>query len=250
MCLLALIFQASDEAAVVVGANREEFYARGGEAPRLRPGRLPWAGGADPRAGGTWLGVNAAGLLVAVTNRRKSRPPQRPNSRGLLVRELLETQPTASEAARYAAEALASGQFDGCNIVCVDARDALVVHAGDTLDVRALPPGVHVLCNRDVNDPTDRRVVHVRQRLLAEASPSALDALRRACSDCGPEGAPVCFRGPERGTVSSSLFVLPRSPGAGKYLHAQGPPDRAPYNDCSHLLRELVAWEDVPGQGA
>jgi uncharacterized protein with NRDE domain len=244
MCLLALVFRVADDAPVVVGANREEFYARGGDPPRLHSGPLFWAGGVDPRAGGTWLGVNASGLLVAVTNRRKTRPPQRPRSRGLLVRELLETYRSAAEAVRAAEATLALDEHDGCNIVCVDARDAVVIHAGDSLETIALPAGVHVLANRDVNGPDDHRVTHVRHRLQEEVGPDTsrcLDALRRACADCGPEGAPVCFRGPERGTVSSSLLALRPALGDGQYLHAQGPPDRVPYADCSHLLRELVA---------
>src|SRR5262249_29429950 len=187
-----------------------------------------------------WLGVNASGLLVAVTNRRKSRPPQRPRSRGLLVRELLETYRSAVEAVRAAEAALAQGERDGCNLVCVDARDALVIHAGDSLGTIALSAGVHVLANRDMDGPDDRRVVHVRQRLQAEVGPDAqqcLNALRRACADGGPEGAPICFRGAERGTVSSSLLVLRPELGDGQYLHAQGPPDQVPYADYSILLR-------------
>src|SRR5438105_825565 len=66
MCLLALLFRVVPDAPVVIGANREEFFARGGEPPQFLdvPGRA--IGGRDPAAGGTWLGVNYRGLLVAV----------------------------------------------------------------------------------------------------------------------------------------------------------------------------------------
>src|SRR3954447_20357315 len=89
MCLLALFYRAVGDAPVVVGANREEFYARGGLPPRLLGGRPAVLAGLDPAAGGTWLGVNEHGLLVALTNRPKSAVPPRPRSRGLLVRDLL-----------------------------------------------------------------------------------------------------------------------------------------------------------------
>src|SRR5918912_1275394 len=75
MCLLALLYRVASDAPVVVGANREEFYARGGDPPQVLGGAA--VAGVDPLAGGTWLGVNAHGLLVAVTNRRKSSVPQR-----------------------------------------------------------------------------------------------------------------------------------------------------------------------------
>src|SRR5438094_573074 len=105
MCLLALFYRVAEDAPVVVGANREEFYARGGEPPSLHAGPLPFVAGVDPVAGGTWLGVNARGVLVAVTNRRRSETPPNPRSRGLLVRQLLAL-PTAKEAADVAAREL------------------------------------------------------------------------------------------------------------------------------------------------
>src|SRR5262245_37855741 len=165
MCLLAILYRVAGDAPVVVGANREEFYARGGESPRRLDG-VAAVGGVDPQHGGTWLGVNRHGVLVAVTNRRKSSPPPQPRSRGLLVRELLRL-PSAAAAADEAIRALDSGSYAGCNLLCADVRDAVVLHAGDWLRVRPLPPGVHVLSNTDVNDPADRRVVYAATWLSA-----------------------------------------------------------------------------------
>jgi hypothetical protein len=246
MCLLALGYRVVEDAPVVVGANREEFYRRGGEPPRLidtsAGGQTARAvAGIDPTAGGTWLGVNAHGVLVAVTNRRQSRPPERPRSRGLLARDLLAF-PTAHAAAEFAVRELESGRYAGCNFVCADAASATVIHAGDWLRVRPLPPGFHVLTNRDVNDGGDARVAHVLGWLCSRRYLSAeqcLDALRQVCAHHAPDNPPVCFRLADRGTVSSSLIAL-RSPLAqSTWWHAQGPPDRTPYADCSHLLREL-----------
>jgi uncharacterized protein with NRDE domain len=89
MCLLALLFRVVEDAPLVVGANREEFYARGGEPPRILDGPVRAVAGVDPTAGGSWFGVNEHGVLVALTNRIKSNPPAQPRSRGLLVRDLL-----------------------------------------------------------------------------------------------------------------------------------------------------------------
>jgi uncharacterized protein with NRDE domain len=69
MCLVAFFFRMVDDAAVVVGANREEFFARGGEPPQWLDETGSIVGGRDPVADGTWLGVNGRGVLVAVTNR-------------------------------------------------------------------------------------------------------------------------------------------------------------------------------------
>ena len=89
MCLLALFFRVVPDAAVVVGANREENYARAGTPPRVLDGPTRAVAGLDPVAGGTWLGVNGNGLLAAVTNRPRLPVPEQPRSRGLLVRDLL-----------------------------------------------------------------------------------------------------------------------------------------------------------------
>src|SRR5262245_49431399 len=157
MCLLALFFRVADDAPLVVGANREEAYARGGLPPQLLDGPTRAVAGLDPVAGGTWLGVNEHGVLVAVTNRRKTRLPQQPRSRGLLARELLGC-PTAAAAVERATRELESDRYAGCNFLCADFDRAVVLHGGDWLRVRPLPPGLHVMGNDDVNDGSVQRI--------------------------------------------------------------------------------------------
>jgi uncharacterized protein with NRDE domain len=249
MCLLALFFRVVEDAAVVAGANREEFYRRGGEPPRLLDGPLRAVAGVDPVAGGTWFGVNEKGVLVAVTNRAKSDVPPAPKSRGLLVRELLGC-PTAEAVVNHAVRALEREPYAGANFLCADAGRAVVLHAGDWLRVRPLPPGVHVLANRDVNDPDDPRVSYALdwlERWRYATADDAVRELRRLCARHEPDHAPVCFREAERGTVSSSLVVLRGSLADGTYLHAQGPPDTTPYADYSPLLHDMAR---DPGRGS
>lgn len=238
MCLLALFFRVVDDAPLVVGANREEAYARGGELPQLLGGPAQAVGGRDPAAGGTWLGVNCHGLLVAVTNRRGSRQADQPRSRGLLVRDLLDC-PSAAAAADRASRELDSGRYNSCNLVCADAERLIVIMAGDLLRVAMLPPGIHVLANRDVNDAADERLIYARwwlhQRPYRDAD-ACLAALLELCSQGSNGHPPICLRGEQGGTVSSSLLALRLPPAPSTYLHTQGSPDRTPYVDFSHLL--------------
>ncbi len=242
MCLIALFFRTVDDAPLVVGANREEFYARGGEPPRLLDGPVRAIAGLDPTAGGTWLGLNQRGVLVAVTNRAKSRPPDRPRSRGLLARDLLACE-SATAAIEKATRALDTDDYAGCNLVCADAETAAVIHAGDWLRVRLLPPGVHVVANRDVNDASDSRVLFALDwlgRRKYGCVQQAVTALEELCATGEGEGPAMCFRATNRGTVSSSIVAARAPLASGVYLHAQGPPDVTPYEDYSYLLRELI----------
>src|SRR5688500_191198 len=140
MCLVALFFRVVEDAPVVVGANREEFYARPGEPPQVIDGPTRILAGRDPHAGGTWLGVNEHGVLVAVTNRRKSSVPHPVRSRGLLTLEAL-AMPTAAAAVEFATKELDKGSYNGCNLVVADSERAVGLQAGDWLRVRPLPPG-------------------------------------------------------------------------------------------------------------
>jgi uncharacterized protein with NRDE domain len=242
MCLLALLFRVAADAAVVVGANREEAYARPGEPPQLFKGSVRFVAGRDPFAGGTWLGVNQHGVLAAVTNRPKSHLPAQPRSRGLLVRDLLGC-PSTRAAAELAVRELSQERYAGCNVLCADAASACVLHAGDWLRVRPLPPGIHVLTAHDVNDANDRRLAHAL-RWLKERGPetasACVAALRELCAQRGDADPPMCLRGERGGTISSSVIALRASLARSVYLHAQGPPDQTPYLDYSHLLHALA----------
>lgn len=244
MCLLALLYRFSEDAPVIVGANREEFFDRGETPPRLFDSPHPFVAGTDPRAGGTWLGVNQHGLLVAVTNRRKA-PVSNPRSRGLLVRDLLAL-PNALQAVQVATAELETGSYNGCNIICVDSDRAVVLHGGDWLRVRYLPPGIHVITNGEVNDGSDPRIAHVSSWLKEEPGRSChayMARLKEVCSHSAPDHPPICFRTEERGTVSSTIIALKGaervSLRSSHYLHAMGPPDRTEYLDYSELLRHL-----------
>jgi uncharacterized protein with NRDE domain len=243
MCLLTLFYRAVEDAAVVVGANREEAYARGGEPPQILEGICRSVAGIDPVAGGTWLGVNEHGVLVAVTNRRKSQPPVQPRSRGLLARELLDCR-SAAAAAERAAQELGADRYAGCNFLCADPDSAIIIQAGDWLRIRPLPPGLHVLANHDVNDASDRRVSHALGWLSQHgyaAADEIVAALQALCAQTGNGSPPICLHGERGGTVSSSIVVWRGRGRRNRYLHAQGPPDRVPYVDCSALLRELTS---------
>src|SRR6202011_2283892 len=170
-------------------------------------------------------------------NRPKSETPKQPRSRGLLALDLLGCS-SARAAGDLAGRELGRNRYAGWNVLCADRNNAYVLHAGAWLRSRPLPPGLHVLTSHDVNADDDRRLGHAHwwlsQRTYAHAS-QCVAALQALCAQTGNGDPPMCLRGEQGGTVSSTVVAL-RQPLAGStYLHAQGPPDRVPYQDYSRL---------------
>lgn len=246
MCLLAILYRVADDAPLIVAANREEAYTRQGTPLQLVRDPIPFLAGLDPLANGTWLGVNAHGLLVGITHLPRLTPSPKPRSRGLLVRDLLQctTAQQASEAA--VAELSKPDLYEGCNLLIGDGQGLYVVQAGEWLQVHTLPPGAHVLTSRAQVNDSSRPRIHFAQSWLAEQQESVntsegwLRRLPKLCSFTGDQSTPaICIHGPEHGTLCSSLIAL-RSPLKNSLLwHAQGPPDKNPYQDCSHLFADL-----------
>ena len=73
MCTLAILYKVARNTPVLLAANRERRTSpRPTQYPKIQPGTPRIVCGIDRQAGGTWLGVNQFGLVVAVTNRPKS----------------------------------------------------------------------------------------------------------------------------------------------------------------------------------
>ena len=115
----------------------------------------------DQLAGGSWLGMNDAGVVAAINNRAGSLGPEHnKRSRGELVLEALDhdTATDAAEALMY----LNPTAFRAFNLFIADARDGFWLrHIGpaDTngIEVFTIPEGVSMLTAFDLNDSRCRR---------------------------------------------------------------------------------------------
>lgn len=247
MCVLAILYKSASDAPILVAANREEYFDRQSQPPRIQSGRPRTICGIDRKAGGTWLGVNQFGLMAAVVNRPKSAPPAEARSRGLLCRELLGLR-TAKEAAELAAEELASGKYAGANYLCADGKSAAVIHGGDQVEVTPLEPGLHILTGHALNDHNDSRQQLVRRLLTLHTLDSAVTFLAVASKTFSrkmetPGTRGVIVRENGYGTVSSTLLSLPKRSQNAVYQYAAGPPCDVAYDDLSALLRQVLSAE-------
>jgi uncharacterized protein with NRDE domain len=245
MCTVVLLHRPDHDWPVILGANRDEMLARPWKPPaRHWPDRPNTIAGLDELAGGSWLGLNDAGVAAAVMNRVGSLGPAPDRrSRGELVLEALD-----HDAARDAAEALAEldpGAYRSFNLVIADCYEAFWLrnlggNGPGKIDVLKLPPGLSMLTAHDLNDPRSTRIKNylpqfqsarvpdpeandwaVWVRLLADRGGNGdIEASMNIVTDAG------------FGTVCSALIALPsdaRPELKPVWRFAAGAPDRVPF---------------------
>lgn len=245
MCLLAIQYKLVPESPILVAANREEAYDRAASLPAIQSGKPRILCAIDQQAGGTWLGVNQHGLLVAAANRPKTSPPLAPKSRGVLCRELLRAG-SARQAVDLVLDELTAGHYDGVNYLCADFETAWVVHGGDEVETIQLEPGLTIMSNCDINDPYNERLKLAKRLLTLQMLDSPVKFLAVASKAFArnsptPNRPAMVVRGPKRGTVSSTLVALGKKPRDAIFQYADGPPDETKYEDYSPLLRDILS---------
>lgn len=173
MCVLLFAWQANPRFALVLAANRDEYYARPAasadfwsDAPQVLAGR-------DLDKGGTWLGVSATGRFAALTNFRdpRTRKADAP-SRGALVADYLrgDTAPgaylasLASNAERYNDFCLITGN-----------RQEIWYYASRPNERRRLEPGIYGLSNHLLDTPWPK-IQQGKQRLRTLLGQDPADA--------------------------------------------------------------------------
>lgn len=222
MCSIILRIDADG---VFIGANRDEMVAR----PWVPPAEF-WPGvvaGRDELAGGTWLGINTAGVVAAVLNRHGSLGPAAgKRSRGELPLLALAEANAAAAAARLGN--LDAGLYRSFNLVVADAEGAFFLcglEAGAP-ECRQLPAGVWMITSGEPNELASPRIARHLPRfqaadfgewpkLLADAAEPVESALNIPPHD-------------GFGTVCSSVIALPRN-GPPMWRFAAGPPDVAAF---------------------
>src|SRR5262249_40925103 len=133
---------------LVIAANRDEQYDRPASPIQLWSARRLLAP-RDDVAGGTWLGLNASGLFVGVTNRFGVPRDVSRASRGMLVLEALSASTARDLHAELAT--LAVSRFNAYHLFYADARDAFVTWSdANSLQQATLGPGVHVITERSL----------------------------------------------------------------------------------------------------
>ncbi|HVN84722.1 MAG TPA: NRDE family protein [Candidatus Binatia bacterium] len=250
MCTLALYLRQFEPYPLVVAANRDEFYDRPATPPQVIA-HDPWVvAGQDLVAGGTWFGVNEDGLVVGLLNRRRPggiaavNPTLR--SRGLLALEMLQCRSLDDALAHLHNEA--GERYNGFNLLLATPSHAYVAHNDDArIHITSLPPGVHLLTNLALNDPTCPRIAKSARlfesvALALTADPERLvERLQPILADHSTPLDPrselppnnLCVHAERFGTCSASILIVPRATQRARLWHAAGPPCRTPFGEVT-----------------
>jgi hypothetical protein len=234
---------------VLLAANRDERLNRPWDPPaHWWADRPDIVAGRDRLAGGTWMGLNRAGVVAAVLNRPGTLGPTAgKRSRGELPLMALD-HPTAAEAAT-AITALDAEAWRGFNMVLADRTGAIFIRGlgHGRPQATTLPQGVSMVTAHDPNDLDSPRTA--RHLLRFEATePSGADDWADwlpVLSDRGgasPEQINVEPRA-GFGTVCSSFVSLPNA-GRPIWRFAAGPPDQAGFEPV------FCAWDAAAIPGA
>ena len=256
MCTLVVLYRPGHPWPIILAANRDEMRDRPWRPPgRHWPDRPQVVAGKDMTGGGSWLGLNDAGLVAAILNRTGSLGPQDgKRSRGGLVLAAL-THGDASAAAT-ALTRMAPAEYRSFNMVIADRRNAywLCHRAQESapgkpakpVEAFELPPGLSMLTSRERNDAASPRIREYLHRFETATPPDPrkgtwgswkrLMASRRFDPAEGPTGAMTVGRDTGFETFSSSLSARPGLPQGARarparpvWLFAAGRPDEVAY---------------------
>lgn len=253
MCLILAALDAHPDYALVVAANRDEFYDRPTARADFWADHPEILGGRDLRAGGTWLGIDRGGRIAAVTNYRQGeREAAAPRSRGFLVSDYLTSDVDAgTHIARAEREA---DRYNGFNLLAGDARE-LHWFSNREGRPRRLGPGIYGLSNHLLDTPWPK-VTAAKSALSAVLGGdggdlvSGLFALLSDRTQVGDDSLPrtgiglawerllssAFIASAEYGTRSSTVVLVGRD-GAATFAERSFGPNGASAGEARHAFR-------------
>ncbi len=258
MCTVVILRRPAHRWPLLLAANRDEMKDRPWRPPDRHWPDRPWVvAGIDLEAGGTWLGMNDAGVVAAVMNRTASLGPAADKrSRGELVLDALDSDDAADAAERL--RHLDGNAWRPFNLAVADNRDAFWLRsrgdaAGGLVECFPLPESLSMLTARERNDRASSRIERYLDRFADAPAPDpdgfggeqgggwaewrGLMADTERSPDGEPDSAMCIDTDFGFATTSSSLIALPAAgrTDAPVWLFSAGPPAACPYEPVAAL---------------
>lgn len=233
MCTLVVAAHVFEGHPLVVVANRDEHLDRAASPPSIWPARgsgLSFVAPRDEVAGGTWLGINGAGVFVGITNRFLGPKDETRVSRGAIVAEALALG--SARAIHTMMAKVPASRHNGFHLVYADGKEVLATASnGAHIAQLSLGRGIHAITERSFGAGDDgARVARIRAAWARLAPTRALDLDRLSQllteHDDADVMAATCVHvaGLRYGTRSGTALTLAPASGASRMLWAEGPP--------------------------
>ena len=235
MCTINVAVSRFEPNSLVVWANRDEALDRPWGPPRVIDGVLAPV---DLVAGGTWIGVNRAGVFAGLTNRFTGPPDPSRASRGALVHHVLKHDSLSGavdEALRINARA-----YNPFHLVLATSERAAVVWS-DGSELHQHDPGsLFAVHERSFGAAPSERQDYLDDILPTLHKPDD-DSLLRILSrhhDPTLDGMCVHWDAHNYGTRSSTVLRLGQTV---RYLWTEGRPCTTTPTDDSSVLQGLLS---------
>lgn len=263
MCTIVAIKGQRSDYPLVVGANRDEYYARAAGPPKVLEEDPRIVAGVDLAKGGTWMGANEHGLFVSITNQRThERGHAGTFSRGLIVMAALARRDVGAIDDLLAKTS--PSDYSAFNLMYGDAHALRVAYARpdvERIEIVELGDGVWALTNDRMGSPDFPKADRALS-LIAPSVQAPWDELQAALArmlgdhekppiDRIAEPPPgslfprellhelqtICIHTAVYGTRSATILAL--EPGrVARYLFADGPP-------CNTSFTEVRLFKQV-----
>lgn len=211
MCVAVFAWKIRSDYPLVFAGNRDELHARPAAAAGFWKDAPQVLGGRDLEAGGTWLGVTAAGRFAMVTNYREGpNPHSGPRSRGELTADFLRGTTTPRD---YLADVrLRADQYAPFSLIVGDADTLWYFSNRDARAPFEVPPGIHGLSNHWLDTPWPKVTLSKSrlETLLATGMPTTeeLQKLLADRTEAPANALPDTGIGAERERQISPVFVV------------------------------------------
>jgi len=255
VCTLTILYKALRGYPIVALHNR---YVRAGTvelAPRTIDASQRTYCPVDVASGGTWIGVNGEGLLVAVTNQDSHWVEEPGRSRGLLALDLLEMFSDAVEAKDHLLDPEIRGDYRWGNFVAIDEGSAWHVIWDRETECREIVEGAYAVSNltptatmintervEELLGNAERRRTRALELAENVVSPieAAMVAMKGIAGDHDGERSlgSICYHDPSGRYMqsSSTLMAIADDLQDSRIHYCPGNPCEAAFDDYSYIL--------------
>jgi uncharacterized protein with NRDE domain len=237
MCSVVIRLENGPEPSLWLAANRDENLDRASAPTELRD----FAGTRvlaplDVVAGGTWIGVNEFGLVVAITNRFMEGGRSDLRSRGELVKTALRFE--SVESATKWMKSIDPRDYNPFHLIAADLTGiSLLVGRHDAPELQRLEVGVVAVTERSYSSHEDLRVDYLSRKILEAKH---LSEMKAVMSEHSTDFSAPKISVPEINYGSRSSWLL-KLAARNELWITEKPPQRDGYENFSESLDALLA---------